>query len=217
MIFLSWSCAWPHYDWGSINLIIPAILYVPVIINKISALLYLETWEDEILNGKLYYIVNFFILECTFYLCFFFCVKQLLKKTCLHFMLLVLLFHMALQLSTNMYSTYLSVTCDSSVVFFGHSRFFHQWNWQPWYSWNIVENGVKHHNPHLYALINNLILFAEDWEYNLCFFFCVKQLLKKTCLHFMLLVLLFHMALQLSTNMYSTLQVLPPMKLTAMI
>jgi len=22
-----------------------------------------------------------------------------------------------------------------------------QWNWTPWYSWNIVESGIKHHKP----------------------------------------------------------------------
>jgi hypothetical protein len=39
----------------------------------------------------------------------------------------------------------LSVTCDRSVVFPGSSGFLHQWNWPPWYNWNIVESGVKHH------------------------------------------------------------------------
>jgi hypothetical protein len=33
----------------------------------------------------------------------------------------------------------------------GTPDFLHQWNWPPWYSWNIVESGIKHHNPnHLY-------------------------------------------------------------------
>jgi len=27
------------------------------------------------------------------------------------------------------------------------SSFLHQWNWQPRYNWNIVDNGIKHHNP----------------------------------------------------------------------
>jgi hypothetical protein len=27
------------------------------------------------------------------------------------------------------------------------NSFLHQWNWQPRYNWNIVESGVKHHNP----------------------------------------------------------------------
>ena len=34
-----------------------------------------------------------------------------------------------------------------SVVFSGYSGFPHQWNWPPWYNWNIVESGVKHPNP----------------------------------------------------------------------
>jgi hypothetical protein len=31
----------------------------------------------------------------------------------------------------------------------GYSGFLHQSNWPPWYNWvlNIVESGVKHHNP----------------------------------------------------------------------
>ena len=36
-----------------------------------------------------------------------------------------------------------------SVVFSGYSGFLHQRNWMPWYSWNIVESGTKHHNPNL--------------------------------------------------------------------
>ena len=41
----------------------------------------------------------------------------------------------------------LSVTFDRSVVFSGSSDFLNQWNWPPRYNWNIVEMGVKHHNP----------------------------------------------------------------------
>jgi hypothetical protein len=40
----------------------------------------------------------------------------------------------------------LTVTCGRSVVFSGYSGFFHQLDWSPWYSWNIFESGVKHHN-----------------------------------------------------------------------
>ena len=29
----------------------------------------------------------------------------------------------------------------------GYSSFPHQQKWQPQYKWNIVESGVKHHNP----------------------------------------------------------------------
>ena len=39
------------------------------------------------------------------------------------------------------------LTCDRSVVFSVYSSFFHQLNWQSPYNWNIVESGVKHHNP----------------------------------------------------------------------
>ena len=31
--------------------------------------------------------------------------------------------------------------------FYGHFGFLHQWNWPPRYNWNIIESGVKHHNP----------------------------------------------------------------------
>jgi hypothetical protein len=34
-----------------------------------------------------------------------------------------------------------------SVVFSGYSNFLHQWNWPPRHNWNIVESGIKHHNP----------------------------------------------------------------------
>ena len=34
------------------------------------------------------------------------------------------------------------------MVFSGYSSFLHQFNWPPWYNWNIVESGVKHHKPH---------------------------------------------------------------------
>jgi hypothetical protein len=34
-----------------------------------------------------------------------------------------------------------------SVVFSGYSDFLHQYNWPPRYNWNIVESGIKHHNP----------------------------------------------------------------------
>ena len=39
----------------------------------------------------------------------------------------------------------LAVTCDRSVVFSESSDFLHKWNWPSWYSWNIVERGVKHY------------------------------------------------------------------------
>ena len=41
----------------------------------------------------------------------------------------------------------LSVTCNGSVVFSGYIGFLHQLKWPPRYNWNIVESGVKHHNP----------------------------------------------------------------------
>ena len=34
-----------------------------------------------------------------------------------------------------------------SVVFSGYSGFLHQLEWPPRYNWNIVESGIKHHNP----------------------------------------------------------------------
>jgi hypothetical protein len=34
-----------------------------------------------------------------------------------------------------------------SLVFFVYSGFLHKYNWQPWYYWNIVGSGIKHHNP----------------------------------------------------------------------
>jgi hypothetical protein len=40
-----------------------------------------------------------------------------------------------------------SETCGRSVVFSGYSGILHQLNWPPWYHWNIVDSGTKHHNP----------------------------------------------------------------------
>ena len=49
----------------------------------------------------------------------------------------------------------MSVICGRSVVFTGSFGFLHQKNWPPWYSWNIVESGVKRDNPNLNPDIAN--------------------------------------------------------------
>jgi hypothetical protein len=41
----------------------------------------------------------------------------------------------------------LSVTSDRSMDFSGYSVYLNQYNWPPRYNWNIVENGIKYHNP----------------------------------------------------------------------
>ena len=38
----------------------------------------------------------------------------------------------------------------------GYPSFLHQYSWPPWYSWNIVECGVKHHNT------NTMTCFQEN-------------------------------------------------------
>jgi hypothetical protein len=48
------------------------------------------------------------------------------------------------------------------VVFYGYSGFPYQLNWPPWYNWNIVESGVKHHD-HFACLKNNTI---ENKQWN---------------------------------------------------
>ena len=40
-----------------------------------------------------------------------------------------------------------SVTRGRSVVFSGFSGFQHQYSWPIRYSWNILESGIKRHNP----------------------------------------------------------------------
>jgi hypothetical protein len=45
------------------------------------------------------------------------------------------------------------VTCVRSVVFSGYSGFLHWKYWPPWYNGNIVESGIKHHNPNPHVLI----------------------------------------------------------------
>ena len=41
----------------------------------------------------------------------------------------------------------MSVTCGRSVVFSQYSCFLHKLNWPQQHNWNIVESGVKYHNP----------------------------------------------------------------------
>ena len=41
----------------------------------------------------------------------------------------------------------LDTTLSFSVIFSGYTSFLHQLNGPPQYNWNIVESGVKHHNP----------------------------------------------------------------------
>jgi hypothetical protein len=50
------------------------------------------------------------------------------------------------------------VACPWSVVFSGYSGFLHHLNWSPWYSWNIVESGVK--TPKLKI---NQSVGSENW------------------------------------------------------
>ena len=41
----------------------------------------------------------------------------------------------------------LSVTGDRTMDFSKCSDFLLQYNWPPRYNWNIVDSGIKHHNP----------------------------------------------------------------------
>jgi hypothetical protein len=63
----------------------------------------------------------------------------------------------------------LSVTCGRSVVFSRYSDFFHQLNWPPQYSWNIVESGIKHLNPYhyssYYSRTSLIYSFKEEFVY----------------------------------------------------
>jgi len=68
----------------------------------------------------------------------------------------------------------LSVTYDRSVVFSGYSSFF-QWNWPPRYSLNIVESGVKHHQPNpilwMYLCVRG-IDFVFFYDFSVVFWSC---------------------------------------------
>ena len=47
-------------------------------------------------------------------------------------------------------------------------RFLHQLNWPPRYSWNIVDSGVKHHNPNLST--NKKMSYQykhQSWKYSI--------------------------------------------------
>ena len=59
----------------------------------------------------------------------------------------------------------MSVTSDRSVVFSGNSGFLHQYNWPPWYSWNIVESGVNTINLNLHFIVTAMtwLYFNSDW------------------------------------------------------
>ena len=69
------------------------------------------------------------------------------------------------------------MTCDRSVVFSRSSGFLHQYNWPPRYSWNIVENDVKHHqtskqtHTHIYIYVwklNQTVLELDLWVVKFC-------------------------------------------------
>jgi hypothetical protein len=55
----------------------------------------------------------------------------------------------------------LSVTCDRSVIFSGSSGFIHQQNWPTWYSLNIIESGIKHHERNNQSLIVKYFLIVQ--------------------------------------------------------
>ena len=57
----------------------------------------------------------------------------------------------------------LSVTCASSVVFFGYSGILRHYNWPPQYNWNIVKSGVKQHNSNHDPSSFNMI-----WTHTVC-------------------------------------------------
>ena len=56
----------------------------------------------------------------------------------------------------------MSVICNRSVVFSGYSGFPHQYNWPPRYNWNIVESGVKHHQPKPKPILVNYVDSASQ-------------------------------------------------------
>ena len=53
----------------------------------------------------------------------------------------------------------LSVTYDRSVVFSGYSCFLNQLNW---FSWTIVESGIKHNNPKPSALCVDWFIISHE-------------------------------------------------------
>jgi len=44
-----------------------------------------------------------------------------------------------------------------------YSGFLHQWNWPPWYNWNIAESGARHHNPNHNP--SKSIIFLNKYKY----------------------------------------------------
>ena len=75
--------------------------------------------------------------------------------------------HMARCIRYNIMWYILSVTWDRSVFFSVYSCFLHQWNWPPRYNWNIVESGVKHHNPnHIFGIICFRNMVSHPWLFS---------------------------------------------------
>ena len=54
--------------------------------------------------------------------------------------------------------------CDRSVIFSGYSGLLHQENWRPRYNWNIVESGIKHHNPNPQQANTRLDLILTQFD-----------------------------------------------------
>ena len=50
-----------------------------------------------------------------------------------------------------------------SVVFSRYSGFLYQLNWPPWYNWNIVESGSKHHNLNPTNYMHDVNSLIWDW------------------------------------------------------
>ena len=89
--------------------------------------------------------------------------------------------------STQLYVIKFVSDLRRSVVFSGSTKK----KWLPWYNWNIVESGVKHHKPNLshmkHIILIGLLLFNVTFRmfssynmtsrynwYNRCLFMCFK-------------------------------------------
>ena len=63
----------------------------------------------------------------------------------------------------------LSVTyCGRLVVYSWYSGFFHQLNWPPLCNWNIIESGIKHHNPPPCMLGISIRICTSNLNNNIC-------------------------------------------------
>ena len=71
------------------------------------------------------------------------------------------------------------IRCPWLVVLSGYSGFLHQLNWSPWYSWNIVESGIKTKNQIKSNRDHKVVVFTTFFLYPSIFFTQIRSSVQK--------------------------------------